>query len=152
MSEIGGETPAERIRKREPGEVGDNLAKLWEGAVIDRVHWHFHRQLFKRYGIVLVPREFSKILYDIRKGKALIIERRPRGAAIVSVRIQSVDERVYLLARDQNLVTVWPPQKRLNAIRRQLMAEREAARREGRFLPTEASGAMAFVSAETPAE
>ena len=48
----------------------------WQGRSIPERHWHFHRQLLARYGIVLGPGEFSEMLRDIKDGRALLIEPR----------------------------------------------------------------------------
>ena len=93
----------------------------WHNVYISIEHWHFHRQLLKRYGIILAPGAFSQILKDIRNGKAILIERRSRKQALYSVRISSVHERIYvLISAGDRIITAWPPQKRLNAIRRRL--------------------------------
>jgi hypothetical protein len=108
--------------------TGD-LDPRWVGAVIPSEHWHFHRQLLDRYNIVLAPGEFSMIVKVIQSGRALLVEKRGAKVAIYSVRIPSTQDRVYILAAGPNLVTAWPPQRRLNELRRQLIAAREAVRR-----------------------
>ena len=89
----------------------------WDGRSIPQKHWHFHRQLLARYGIVLAPGEFSDILREIRSGRAQLIEKKPGKQAIYSVRITRLYERVYILSDGKNLFTAWPPSKRLNEIR-----------------------------------
>ena len=96
----------------------DHLDPRWIGAVIQEDQWHFHRQLLARYKIVLAPGEFSMIVEAIQTGKALLIERRRRRQAIYSVRIPSAQERVYVLAIGPKLISAWPPEARLNAIRK----------------------------------
>lgn len=103
------------------GRSGD-LDPRWVGAVIPTDHWHFHRQLFDRYNIVLAPGEFSMIVKAIQGGRALLVEKRGTKLAIYSVRIPSAGDRVYILAAGRNLVTAWPPQRRLNELRRKLIA------------------------------
>ena len=103
--------------------TGD-LDLRWVGAVIPKKHWHFHRQLFDRYNIVLAPREFSMIVEAIESGRALLVEKRGKKQAIYSVRVPSTGDRVYILAAGLNLVTAWPPQRRLNDLRRKLIAAR----------------------------
>lgn len=93
----------------------------WSGASIPRIHWHFHRQLFERYGIVLEPGEFGNIMRDIKGGNAMLIEKRGDRKAIYSVRITRVYERVYILCRGNQVVTAWPPEKRLNDVRRRIV-------------------------------
>jgi hypothetical protein len=95
----------------------------WYGRSIPERHWHFHRQLLARYGIILAPGEFSKMLRDIRGGHALLIERRTRKTAIYSVKISREierNERIYVLSNEKDVFTAWPPKKRLNEIRRQM--------------------------------
>jgi hypothetical protein len=95
----------------------------WYGRSIPERHWHFHRQLLARYGIMLAPGEFSKMLRDIRGGRALLIERRTRKTAIYSVKISREierNERIYVLSNGKDVFTAWPPKKRLNEIRRQM--------------------------------
>ncbi len=102
--------------------IDGELDARWIGAVYRKPLWHFHRQLLRRYGIVLAPGEFSGIKRDLRNGRALLVERRPDDNAIYSVRIASAGERVYVLVHGKEIVTAWPPQRRLNDIRRQRIA------------------------------
>lgn len=94
--------------------------KRWTGARIPKRHWHFHRKLWIRYGLVLAPGEFSQMLHDIKSGYAKLIETRSSKMAIYSVRIDRVDERIYVLSDSKNVITAWPPEKRLNELRRRL--------------------------------
>lgn len=95
----------------------------WDGASIPKRHWHFHRQLLTRYGIVLGPGDFSEMIHDIRHGYAKLIERRTKRTAIYSVRIYRFDERIYVLSDGRDVFTAWPPSKRLNEKRRALRAD-----------------------------
>lgn len=104
--------------------MNDELDPRWIGAFIQRAHWHFHSQLHARYGIVLAPGEYKMICRAIKEDKALLVEQRNGRQAIYSIRIPSAQERVYVLAAGENLITAWPPEKRLNRLRRQLTAER----------------------------
>jgi hypothetical protein len=104
-------------------EETDQLDPRWIGVSIPCEHWHFHRQLLDRYRIVLAPGEFSLMVSAIKTGEALLIERRGRKEAIYSVRIPSVHERIYVLAAGPNIVTAWPPGKRINDVRRARLAE-----------------------------
>jgi hypothetical protein len=65
------------------------------------------------------------IVNAINAGRALFIERRRGGQAIYSIRIPSVRERVYVLAAGSRLITAWPPEKRLNALRRARSPDRQ---------------------------
>lgn len=96
----------------------------WLGASIPEKHWHFHRQLLIRYGIVLGPGEFSDLAHDIKTGYAKLIERRSKKTSIYSVRIDRIGERVYVLSDGKHIITAWPPEKRLNEKRRR-MRERD---------------------------
>jgi hypothetical protein len=92
----------------------------WYGASIPQKHWHFHRQLLIRYGIVLAPGEFSDMLHDIRHGYAKLIEKRSKSRGIYSVRIPRLYERIYVLSDGKDIFTAWPPKKSLNEKRRRL--------------------------------
>lgn len=96
----------------------------WLGASIPKKHWHFHRQLLNRYGIVLGPGEFSDMVRDIKTGYAKAIEKRSKKVSIYSVKIDRVGERVYVLSDGKRIITAWPPEKRLNEKRRR-MSERD---------------------------
>jgi hypothetical protein len=100
----------------------EGLDPGWDGAFIRIAHWHFHSQLLSRYGIILGPGEFSRIVKAIKTGEALLIERRSAKQALYSVRIKSAKERIYILAEGPNIITAWPPHKRLNELRRKLTA------------------------------
>jgi hypothetical protein len=100
------------------------LDPRWVGALIPRELWHFHRQLLDRYNIVLAPGEFSAIAEALRSGRAKLIERRESGQSIHSVRLPTAQERIYVLAYGPRIITAWPPERRLNAIRRNLMGNK----------------------------
>lgn len=94
----------------------------WMHAIIPRAHWHFHRRLLERYGIVLGPGDYSAIMKAVSGGHAQLIERRSAKTAIYSVRLKSVKERIYLLvALNRRIITALPPGKRLNKLRRRLL-------------------------------
>jgi hypothetical protein len=95
--------------------TGETFDPRWDGAFIPETHWHFHRQLLQRYGIVLKPRQYSKIVKSIQRGKALPVETKRDGAIIYCVYVGA--ERVYLLANGRRLITAWPPDKRLHRLR-----------------------------------
>ena len=103
------------------------LDPRWHGAAIPEEHWHFHRQLLARYGIILAPGEFSLIRKAIKDGTAQLVERRKGRQAIYWVRVPSVHERIYILACGLRFITAWPPEKRLNAKRRALSSGAEVA-------------------------
>jgi hypothetical protein len=105
------------------------LDPRWIGAMIPKEHWHFHRQLLDRYGIVLAPGDFSKMQSDLADGRALLVKKLKGPQAIYSVRVESARERIYVLAARQNIITAWPPQKRLNDIRRALLESRRSGRK-----------------------
>ena len=93
----------------------------WLGASIPRSHWHFHQQLFRRYQMVLGPGEYSEMVRDIRSGIAVLIEKRKGRTAIYSVKIHAQYERIFVLSDGRQVLTAWPPEKRLNDIRRALV-------------------------------
>lgn len=100
------------------------LNPRWLGASIPEKHWHFHRQLLIRYGIVLGPGEFSDMVRDIKTGYAKVIEKRSKRVSIYSVKIDRLGERIYVLSDGKHIITAWPPEKRLNEKRRR-MRERD---------------------------
>jgi len=110
----------EQEPEREAPENVESFDSRWLGASIGEEHWHFHRQLLQRYSIVLAPGEFSRLFTEIKTGKAPMIERRRDGAVIYSVRIRSVNERIYVLAAGLHIISAWPPNKKLNEKRRQV--------------------------------
>jgi hypothetical protein len=86
----------------------------WLYASIPAEHWHFHRQLLRRYRIVLVPGDFSAMIIAIRDGRARFTEQRAKGQAVYSVRVPSTGDRVYVLAAGaRRVITVLPPTKGL---------------------------------------
>jgi hypothetical protein len=106
--------------------VEGDIDRRWIGATIHARHWHFHRQLFERYRIVLPPGEFTYIVKAIEAGEAMLIEQRAKGQAIYSIRLPIAKERIYVLSKGRTLITAWPPEKRLNEIRRRLTRPSEA--------------------------
>jgi hypothetical protein len=105
-------------------QEGD-IDRRWNGAVIRYSTWHFHRQIFKRYGIVLPPGEFTYIARTIEAGEAVLIEQRGKGESIYSICLPTSKERIYVLAKGRALITAWLPTKRLNDTRRGLTKRAE---------------------------
>lgn len=89
----------------------------WNGKSIPKYHWHFHRQLFARYGILLAPGEFSEMLSDIKTGRATVIERLPSDATIYMIRNVRLWKQYFVLVRSGYLVTALPPGRRLKKFR-----------------------------------
>jgi hypothetical protein len=83
----------------------------WLKAQISKPDWHFHRQLLKRYGVVLGPGQFSQIIKTIRYGQARLVEVRGERGRIYSIRIKGAGRRVYVLAVDGFPRTAWPPEQ-----------------------------------------
>ena len=84
----------------------------WYDATIPSNHWHFHRRLLDRYGLVLGPGEFSAIQGEIVSGRAELIRRRPK-ASLYWVKIRSANTCVAILARGRALFTVLPATKKI---------------------------------------
>ena len=98
-------------------QTAERLDRRWHGASIHKEHWHFHRRLFERYGIVLAPAEFSQMTNAIRKSKAFAVENHPNGQNTYSILVRSHATRIYVVAsRQGRIVTALPPNKRLNSI------------------------------------
>jgi hypothetical protein len=102
-------------------ESAPELHPLWHGAAIDKSHWHFHAQLFRRYGIVLGPGDFSTILKSIKSGRARLVCEQPAGGAIYRVRVRSSGERIYVFAEGERLITALPLSRRLRTLAKQLL-------------------------------
>jgi hypothetical protein len=65
------------------------------------------------------------MLADIRKGRALLIKQQGNSRAVYHVRVPSAGERIYLLvSRHGQVITALMPSKRLNDMRRAVVAER----------------------------
>ena len=95
----------------------DDFDPLWNGKSIPKYHWHFHRQLFARYGIALAPGEFSQMLRDIKDGRATVIERVPAGATIYMIRNTRLWKQYFVLVRNGYIVTALPPGNKLKRLR-----------------------------------
>lgn len=91
----------------------------WLGKTIPARHWHFHRRLFERYGIVLAPGEFSQMLKDIASGKALLVQRRSASSAIYMIRNTRLWERYFVLVKNEQIKTALPPSRTLKRLRGQ---------------------------------
>lgn len=97
----------------------------WDGASIPEKHWHFHRQLYARYSIIMRPGEFSDLSHALRDGRAILVKRHTRGRKIYSHVLKASKKRVYVLANRGGIFTAWPPSKDINAFRKQAEAGRE---------------------------
>jgi hypothetical protein len=92
----------------------------WENKAIPKRDWHFHRQLLKRYGVVLAAGEYASMMRDLRHGAATPIMKLSPRRVIHSVQIERLRERVYVVADGHRILTAWPPSRKLNEIRRKL--------------------------------
>lgn len=98
----------------------DGFDARWFGKAIPERHWHFHRRLLERYGIVLAPGEFSQMLKDIATGRAPLIERRSAKSAVYLVRNRRLFERYFILMTNGEIRTALPPSRALRRARRAL--------------------------------
>ena len=89
------------------------LDQRWEGMSIPESSWHFHRQLLGRYGVVLDPGEYSQMIRDIKSGRAPVVEQRTRRTAIHMTRLHKQFEWILVLSDGKQLLTAWPPERRL---------------------------------------
>lgn len=96
----------------------------WDGAVIAAPQWHFHRRLLERYGVVLGPGEFSRIIRDIRRGRAIFIERRGKDATLHAVEMAGACGWVFVLYCRGRPKTVLPPSPRRWKIRKAVEKQR----------------------------
>lgn len=83
--------------------------EVWNGAAIDKQHWHFHQRLFEHYAIVLRPKEFSHIVKYVLNDRKGIVETK-KDSWIHRVFIYSAKEYVYIAANRKSLLTVLPDQ------------------------------------------
>ncbi|GIQ74543.1 hypothetical protein [Bradyrhizobium sp. RD5-C2] len=88
--------------------ASDHFDPRWEGASIPSEHWHLHRRLLERYGIVLAPGEFSKIATDIRKRRAHLVEVRPDGTGVYCAKIDSVGIYIFIGTKNGRMITILP--------------------------------------------
>lgn len=103
--------------------IGDGVFDpRWLGKSIPERHWHFHRRLLERYGIVLAPGEFSDMIKDISTGRAPLVQRRSPKSAVYSIRNRRLFERYFVLVTNGEVRTALPPSKALKRLRRQLPA------------------------------
>jgi hypothetical protein len=101
----------------------------WEGACVSRQHWHFHRQLFLRYGVVLAHGQFSQIIADIRRGQARLVKAKGKRGSIYSIRIKKAGGRVYIFAIDCVPITAWPLKAAKRLVRKGYSRERSQSQR-----------------------
>jgi len=100
----------------------DDLDPRWHDATVKKEHWHFHRQLLARYGVVMAPGEFSLLLRDILTGNAKPIKRQSPTRAVYFAKLYYAKERIYVVVDDGRIITVLPPAKHLGRLRRQVLA------------------------------
>jgi len=96
----------------------EELDDRWINASIPQEHWHFHSALFKRYGIILAPGEFTQMFNAIRNKRARVIDHRKHGVTVFLIPFRRVGERVFVAAKGEHIITALPPSKKLNALRR----------------------------------
>lgn len=92
----------------------------WQGASIPKQHWHFHQQLFARYGIVLEAGEFSQMLRDIKNGRTTIVDHPSPESTVHSIVNSRLWERYFVLVTKGRIVTALPASKKLKRLRRKL--------------------------------
>ncbi|UFX43762.1 hypothetical protein HAP47_0031780 [Bradyrhizobium sp. 41S5] len=88
--------------------VSNYFDPRWDGASIPSEHWHLHRRLLERYGIVLAPGEFAKFATDIRKRRAHLVEERPDGTAVYCAKVDSAGIYVFIGTKKGKMVTILP--------------------------------------------
>jgi hypothetical protein len=88
----------------------------WNGASIPQEHWHFHRQLLARYGIVMRPGDYSDMIDGLRLGKALLVKKMPQNRGIYRWRLKSNARIIFVLSNGRMAFTAWPPTAELRAI------------------------------------
>ena len=85
----------------------------WDGVVIPAGAFHFHRRLWERYGVVLGPGHYSKIMKQIQRKRAIAIEfDQDRGTTVYGIYLPGSSNRVALIVSDgRHLVSALPPKK-----------------------------------------
>jgi len=103
----------------------------WDGTSIPEKHWHFHKRLYERYGIVMGPGDFGAMLKAIKGGKALMVRRHGRKQRVYWCKVPSCHERIYVLASGPAILTAWPATRELTTLRKQAQARQEAEQKKG---------------------
>lgn len=88
----------------------------WNGASISEEHWHFHRQLLERYGIVMGPGDFSDMIRGLRDGRGLLVKTISRGRRVYRWRLKSSYRLIFVVASKGKVFTAWPPEAELRAL------------------------------------
>lgn len=110
-------------------EADDNgFDARWDGASIPREHWHFHRRLLERYGLVLQPGEYSKIVKKLAKGKWFFIGPVKRGGAVYKVFTRSAPKGFFIVVTGRRPRTAYPLKSAIRLIRRRVTRERAKIR------------------------
>jgi len=118
-----GDLSVRRSATNAPRSSLQSLFAIVAGSTYRPCHWHFHRQLLHRYGVVLAPGGFSAIVIAIRDSRARLIERQANGRAVYSVRVPSVGDRVFVpVSGARNVVTALRSARRLKGIRQALLS------------------------------
>lgn len=87
--------------------VGADFDPRWDGAFIPHEHWHFHRRLYERYGIVLAPGEFQAVMASIKSGSDVFYRKGETTVHRINLRVSG--DRVFVVVRRGRLATVISP-------------------------------------------
>jgi hypothetical protein len=93
--------------------VSGYFDERWLGKAIPQHHWHFHKRLLERYGIVLGPGEFSQMMKDIESGRAIEVRRTGKDRVVYSILNTRIYERYFVLVSGGHVVTALPRNKPL---------------------------------------
>ncbi|WP_379548334.1 hypothetical protein ACFCW2_03980 [Qipengyuania sp. DSG2-2] len=88
--------------------ANDDFDDRWLNAVIGREHWHFHKRLFERYGIVLAPGEFSRIHKLIVSRRAYLVDKSREGSIYV-FKLNRTHDEFFVMAVGDRVISAWPP-------------------------------------------
>ncbi|WP_157215932.1 hypothetical protein [Flavisphingomonas formosensis] len=122
----------------------------WNGVAIPAEHWHFHRRLLDRYGVVLGPGDFSNMMDGLRSGKALLIREKGKGRALYQWRVKSTAELIFIVAGRNKVFTAYPPNASLRKLAKRLHAERKALRKARGTEPNTAPAGEPEMAARCP--
>ena len=92
-----------------------DLDPRWHGVFIQADQFHFHRQLWERWGVVLAPGDFTAMRQAIDGGQAVKLHKSKRGGTVYAVVVPSVGKTVLVLTSGWRFLTAYPRDKRLMA-------------------------------------
>ena len=87
-----------------------------EGYVIGSNAWHFCANLYRRYGIILRPGEYSKIIAQIKQERATLLDTSTRQGTNFPTYLVRLNRRERLKNRQRRIVVVYDGQDLVTAL------------------------------------